>query len=400
MPRSNCETPGQKSMTGVFAASETPASPLLDKYDRALSIHYGDQVHRRVSSSVPIAGGIISVATRDGEALHYPVVQGRAGGRVSPQLQSTEPSVSMAARSNAAARVHQHTSITSTSTSSHSMPQGAIESAGTEEGENTADALEAYRNSRLTPSRIQRHRRLSGANSRSPPPALALRGEPVEDVVQASLSQVATPSSSLISTPRNSMQRTPPSSSRTGWASLAAEAVLDSSVNMARGQYATPKVAPMKVEEMGVSTPEMAEYFAESFADAGRRRGSSWVLSNSSSASWPIFSAQAVHRRSLPEISSYLTSRNDSHALLERLMRFMEDQSASMQKLHQRMDALESTSSSLLERVEKMESSAPTNAVGLNRVSATSASPSVTRTSGSLESALPPSTRAPSKAVN
>ncbi|KAG5493501.1 hypothetical protein JIQ42_01869 [Leishmania sp. Namibia] len=399
MPRSNCETPGQKSMTGVFAASETPASPLSEKYDRALSINYGDQVHRRVSSSVPIAGGIISVATRDGEALHYPVVQGRAGGRVSPQLQSTDPSASMAARSNAAARVH-HTFITSTSTSSHSMPQGAIDSAGTEEGENTADALEAYRNSRLTPSRIQRHRRVSGANSRSPPPALALRGEPIEDVVQASLSQVATPSSSLISTPRNSIQRTPLSSSRTGWASLAAEAVLDSSVNTARGQHATPKVAPMRVEEMGVSTPEMAEYFAESSAAAGRRRGSSWVLSNSSSASWPIFSAQAVHQRSLPENSSHLTSRNDAHALLERLTSFMEDQSASMQKLHQRMDALESTSNSLLERVEKIESSAPANAVGLNRVSATSASPSVTRTSGSLESALPPSTRAPSKAVN
>ncbi|KAG5469350.1 hypothetical protein LSCM1_02565 [Leishmania martiniquensis] len=399
MPGSNCATPGQKSMTGVFAAPETPVLPSLEACDRALSLHYGDPAHRRVSSSVQIADGVISVATRDGEEYHYPVVQGRAGGRVSPQLQLAEPSASMAARSNAAARAR-HTSITSTSPSSHSILQGIIDSAGADEGETVAEALEAYRNSRLTPSRIQRHRRVSGANSRSPPPALALRGEPVEDVVQASPSQAVTPSSSLLSTPRHSMQRTPPSSSRAGWGSIAAEAVLDSSVNGARGQNAAPTVAPMRMEEMGVSTPEMAEYFAESSVDAGRRRGSSWVLSNSSSASWPIFNAQVVRRRSLPENSPHLTSRNDSHALLERLMDFMEDQSASMQKLHQRMDALESTSNSLLERVKKIESSTPANAGGLHRVAAESASPSVTRTSGSLESAPPPSTRAPSKAIN
>lgn len=149
-----------------------------------------------------------------------------------------------------------------------------------------------------------------------------------------------------------------------------------------------------------MSTPEMAEYFAESALDAARRRESSGMLSNSSSASWPLFYEQAVPRRSLPESSSHPASHNDKHTFLERLMRFMEDQSASMQRLHQRMDALESTSNSLLARVRKIESDTSADAGGINRVSAESVSPSATRTSDSLESAPRPSTRAPSKAVN
>ncbi|CAC9530691.1 hypothetical protein CGC20_11020 [Leishmania donovani] len=400
MPRSNCETPGQISMTEVFPAPRTPSSTTAGARGRAYSPHSGSHGRRRASSSVQMAGGIISVSTHDGEELHYPVVQGRAGGSLSPHSHSAESSPSIAMRSSLAARVHRHTSITSRSTSSLSILQGAIDSGGADEGETSADARESYRHSRLTPSSIQRHRRVSGATSRTPPAALALRSEPVEEFAQPSPTQVATPSWSMPSTPRHSIQRTPPSGRRADWLSLAADGVLGRSADVGRSQHTAPEGAPIRVEEMGVSTPEMAEYFAESALDAARRRESSGMLSNSNGASWPLFHEQAAPRRSLPERSSHPASHNDKHAFLERLMRFMEDQSASMQRLHQRMDALESTSNSLLDRVRKIESDTSADVGGINRVSAESASPSVTRTSDSLESAPRPSTRAPSKAVN
>ncbi|CBZ29876.1 conserved hypothetical protein [Leishmania mexicana MHOM/GT/2001/U1103] len=400
MPPSNCETPGQISMTEVFPAPEMPITTTAGALGRAYSFHSGDHGRRRASSSVQMAGGIISVATHDGEELHYPVVQGRAGGSLSPHSHSAESSPSIAARSNLAARVHRLTSITSRSTSSHSILQGAIDSGGADEGKISADTREAYRHSRLTPSSIQRHRHVSGATSRTPPAALALRSEPVQESTQPSPTHVATPSWSMPSTPRHGIQRTPPSGRRAEWSSLAADGVLGCSADAGRSQHTAPEGAPIRVEEMGVSTPEMAEYFAESAIDAARRRESSGMLSNSSSASWPIFHEQVVPRRSLPERSSQPAPQNDKHAFLERFMRFMEDQSASMQQLHQRMDALESTSNNLLDRVRKIESHTAADAGDINRVSGKSASPSVTRTSDSLESAPRPSTRAPSKAVN
>ncbi|CAJ1034916.1 hypothetical protein, conserved [Leishmania shawi] len=382
MPRSNCGTPGQGSMGEVFPARGAPGSASVGARSRA-----------------PLAGGIISVATHNGEELHYPVVQGRAGGSLSPHLHSAEWTSSIAAQSNVAARAHQHTPVTGRFAPTHSMLQGAMDSGGTNEGETTADAQEAYRQSRLTPSWIQRHRRASGAARRSPPPALALRSEQVEDVMQASTSHTPTPSWSLSSTPRHSIQHTPLSSSQAWRSGMGAETALDRSANVDRCQHPAPEVVPIRIEEVGVSTPEMAEYFAESAVDAVRQRRSSWML-NSSSACCPICHTQSLPRCSLPENSSRPTVWSDTHTVLERLMRFMEDQSASMQKLHQRMGALESTSNSLLERVQKIESSTPANADSINRVSVESPSPSVTRTSDSLESAPRPSTRAPSKPVD
>ncbi|GET91816.1 hypothetical protein, conserved [Leishmania tarentolae] len=399
MPRSNCETPGGTSVTEVFLAPGTPRSTTAGAPGRAHSPQSRDHGQRRTSTPVQMAGGIISVATHDGEELHYPVVQGRAGGSISPQLQSAELSPNIAVLSNLASRVHRHTSIISRSTSCNSMLQGLIDSGGTD-GETSFEAQEAYRHSRLTPSSIQRHRRVSVGTSRTPPATLTLRSEPVEASARGSPTQVATPSWSIPSTPRHSINRLPPSASRGDWPCLTAEGVLGSSVNVERSPQSGPEVAPLRVEEIGVSTPEMAEYFAESSLNAARGRGSSWILNNSSSASWPAFHEQIGPRRSPPDHSSQPTMQSDRHLLLERLMRFMDDQSASMQKLHQRIDALESTSNSLRERVLKIESNIFTNVGGVNRLPAAPSSSSIARTSGSLESVPRSSTRAPSKAAN
>ncbi|KAG5495038.1 hypothetical protein JKF63_02091 [Porcisia hertigi] len=400
MPRANCETPGRRAMTGVFSALEAPGSALTGSRHHAVSPELGNNDERRRSFSATIPAGLISVPTHNGEELHYPVVQGRAGGSLSPQLHSVDPSISFATRSKLVSRARRHSSIMSTSTSSHSFRQGVISPGGADEDETRAEISEAYRNSRLTPSRIQQHRRVSGAVTHSPPAALAIRSEPVEEMVQVSLSQVSSPFSSLQSTPRHSMRRTPMLGSRTDYPGAAADVVLGGNPYVNQNQRAMAGVASIRVEEVGVSTPEMAEYFTENAVSMSNTCESARALSRGGSEGVPIYHVQSVCQRSLAENIPQPTACHDTHAVLTRLMHFMEDQSASMHKLQQRMDALESTSNSLLERVQRIESSAPVNLGGITRISAESTSPSVTRQSGSPESLAGPSTRAPSKVVN
>ncbi|KAK7194729.1 hypothetical protein NESM_000392700 [Novymonas esmeraldas] len=416
LPRSTCPTPGQVSMTEVFPGAGTPGTTSIGAGGCGGTRHVDCAERRRTSTSSNVVGGIISVATHDGDELHYPIIQGRAGGSLSPQSHAAELAGGVAARPPMATRVHRHASIISGSMSSHSMLYATLGSMVTDEGETVTEAREAYRQSRLTPSSIQRHRRSSNAISRSPSAAVALRGEPVEEVVRASQSPVPTPLSSLPSTPRHSLQRTPVVSSRTCWPNAAGD--LDPGSGSGSGGAAaerrhrfTVDGSATRLEDMGVSTPEMAEYFAESNTDPAHRRASAWMLSgNNSSSSWPVRHAAPVSR-STTETAPHLTAATASsssamddrgtQAVLTRLLQLMEEQSVSMRELHKRMDSLENTNRTLVDRVQKVETSvAAANAGAVLRVSAESASPSITRTSGSMESTTHPTTRAPSKAIN
>jgi hypothetical protein len=422
-------TPGRSSLTEVFDGPGTPSLRTAEFNVASPSLLYEATMAERTASRSP-RGEVISVMTREGDEVHYPVVQGRAGGSIHGQ--SCVPGLMMsnaAVRADVATRAHRHASLLSAPVSSNSATAG-----DQEEEEAPAEAAETYQHSRTTPSSIQRHRRSSRNCSRSPPPSVALRGEPVEDTVRATGSQLPSVCSSLANTPRQSIRRTPASSP------LHELSVLDG-VALERRTRAAMDGAAMRMEEIGVSTPEMAEYFADSAMDAQMRSSSSanfgGNVCGSSSSSLPSRRNFVTPRHSQQYGASVLqhhpqqaeggaggssggggsntgpsaaaaaaapaTGRRANHFKLDRLMFLMEEQSRMSQQLLQRMDTLEEANKTLMERLSMLETAMEASRKSeeaITRVSAESASPSVTRTSGSVDSGVRPSTRAPSKAVN
>lgn len=395
------QTPGQSSMTGVFAG---PPSPYLCAAVTSIASTGLDAAasRDRMATRSPCGEDLISVITREGDELHYPVVHGRAGGSIANQSGGPEASASgTAARGDVAARAHRHASCISASASSHTGAAG-----DGEEDETPAEMTETYQHSRATPSSIQRHRVGSRTCSRSPPPSLALRGEPVEDTVRATSSAAGSMCSSLTTTPRQSIRRTPESTPlcEVGGADRRSQAVVDG--------------VSVRVEETGVSTPEMAEYFADGATDAAIRLSGNLGHNPCASASSSLPSRRALatprhsqqfgtaaavpHHPQADSTSAFLRGHHPS-SMLDRLMHLMEEQSKVSQQLLSRMDALEHTNRTLVDRLDRLETTveaAHAREEVVARVSAASASPSVTRTSGSMDSAARPSTRAPSKAVN
>ncbi|KPI84479.1 hypothetical protein ABL78_6467 [Leptomonas seymouri] len=401
------------SMTEVFVGSTNSDTHAVESCSATPGLCASVSQEHAASRSSRCAS-VICVVTQEGEELHYPVVQGRAGGSIQGQTCGVElPTAKATARADVASRALHHASFVSASVSLHSNTPMECE-----EDELLAEA-ETYRQSRAAPSSIQRHRHSSRGNTRSPPPSVALRGEPVEDTVRNTGSQIPSPCSSFANTPRPSAGHTPECSPLRELSSVDGGAV--------RRTFAVVDGVPVRVEETGVSTPEMAEYFADSTVDAQRRtpggfdrnvfRGS---LSNPQAHRVIVSprhsqqhgaSALAAHpqpKRGVSDGSSGVTPTDPHatrflHPMLDRALHLMEEQSKASQQLLQRMDALESTNKTLVDRLNKLERAMKVSQTGgevVARVSAESASPSATRTSGSMDSATRPSTRAPSKAVN
>ncbi|KPA76723.1 hypothetical protein ABB37_07556 [Leptomonas pyrrhocoris] len=409
---SQSTTPGQTSSTEVFSGPVIP-----EHHGSVSSIVSSGQYEvaareRRVSCS-PRGDNLISVVTRSGDELHYPVVHGRAGGSICAQSAGLEPMMpnAAAARSDVATRVRRHASLMAKSVSPH-----VVLHEEDKEAETAAETTEMYQQSRATPSSIQRHRHGSMGSNRSPLPTLALRGEPVEETVRTTSPQLPSACSSLTNTPRQTARR--PSVAT----SLRDLSALDNDAD--RHVHAVVDGVAVRVEETGVSTPEMAEYFADTTSDAHLQ--SSGVFDNnllgSSSSSLALHHSFATQRQSQqygtvavvhhPQTETGVgggPARSGSrvshfmHPMLERLMHRIEEQAAVSQQLLQRMDALEGTNKMLVDRLLKLEAAMGASQGGeevVARVSAESASPSVTRASSSMNSAAGPSTRAPSKAVN
>lgn len=416
------KSPGQASMTEVFAGNTTPTLRAADASLVSPGL-YDVITHDGAVPRSPCGDNLISVVTREGDELFYPVVHGRAGGSIPGQSSvGTEPLTSnMAARADVASRAHRHASLIAASVSSHF---GAATTTNAEE--TPEERAEAYQHSRATPSSIQRHRRGSSRGcSRSPPPTVALRGEAVEDTVRATSSQLPSASSSLANTPRQSLRRTPVSSPLHELSSLDGglrATPASAAGTTGRRSHAVVDGVEVRVEETGVSTPEMAEYFAEGAVDAQLRQSSSSIGGNpfgSSSSSLPSRRAFVTPRHSQQYGTSAMPPHSQAegsgvasaagprvnHFVLDRLMHLIEEQSRVSQQLLQRMDAMESTNKTLLDRLNKLEAAVESGNGGRDEVAmrvsaADSASPSVTRTSGSMDSAARPSTRAPSKAVS
>ncbi|KAL7700120.1 hypothetical protein N2W54_004910 [Lotmaria passim] len=397
------DTPGQNSVTDVFAGSTTPRLHPSDSDIISPGLHDA-AARERVLHRSPRSDNVISVVTREGDKLHFPVVYGRAGGSIPGQVTASERSASSAAvRSDVASRVHRHASLVSAPIS---PPNVLIGEAA--EDETPEEAAETYQHSRATPASIQRHRRNSCGCSRSPPPSVALRGEPVEDTVRATSSQLPSASSSLANTPRQSIRRTPASSPLHELSSLDGGSA---------GVVA-------RVEEMGVSTPEMAEYFADGIAEAQQQSssggcgGSTFGGSTSSVPSRrnfvtprhsqqyggpPLWHHGQTENGGNGVVAAAATGPRVNHFVLDRLMHLVEELSRVSQQLLQRVDALESTNRAVADRLSTLEALVKANQRGEpvdGRVSAESRSPSATRASGPVDSATQPSTRAPSKAVH
>lgn len=341
--------PSNTSFTEVFRCS-TPAN---------------DPFARFAASSVT---EVISISRRDGEEVAFPVVHPRAGGSISPPVGYLDG----LARSDVATRAQRHTSVVSSSMSSQHVALDASNDVSVDE------LAETYRQSRQTPTLIRQHSRPSTHSTNI---RMGMRADPVEE--SPCLQSIGSTSvTSLASTPRLSLPRTPV---------LSNNDLLWSSSQNGSSQYRRSigdGAVPVTLADVGVSSSEMAEYFADGVAAevpvAFPHRGS-------------------VPLMHLPPLESSAIGDPLIHGLVDsstaaKLNDHMELQSSIVQGMQQRLVALEEANRVLLNRVAHLESLLTTDSEGHPRVVATSGSPSLSRFSESVDSARP-STRAPSKAV-